>query len=44
MIEEFVDTMAKRFNKETLTLSLPDAFDNLKGRDAKMEMVISNTI
>ena len=44
MIEDFVDTMAKKYDKETLALKLPDAFDNLKGSDAKLEMIQSSTI
>ena len=36
--------MDARFNKDTLKLTIPAAFEHLKGSDAKLEMAISNPI
>ena len=44
MVEEIVDTLTTRFNKNNLALELPDAFDHLKGSDASIEMSVSNTL
>ena len=44
MVNEIVDAMNTRFSTETLTLEIPDVFENLSSRDAKFEMAISNSI
>ena len=44
MVEEIVATMNCRFDKDTLKLSIPAAFDNMKGSDAKLEMSVSNPV
>ena len=36
--------MDARFNKDTLKLVIPSAFDHLRGTDAKIEMSVSNTM
>ena len=44
MVEEIVDTLTNRFSKESLTLEIPHAFDNIKASDASVEISVSNTI
>ena len=44
MITNITDTLKNRFDRDTLTIQLPQAFDHLKGEDALFEMVTSNTI
>ena len=44
MVNEIVDAMNTRFSTETLTLEIPDVFENLTSKDAKFEMAISNSI
>ena len=44
MVKEIVNTMETRCDKDTLKLEIPAAFNNLKGKDARMESVISNSL
>ena len=44
MVRDIIGTLEHRFNPQTLVLSIPDAFDHLKGSDTNFEMVTSNTI
>ena len=46
MVAQIVDTLNSRFDRNTLTLQLPDALEHLKGKEkgAMMEMVLSNTL
>ena len=44
MAKNVVDTMLKRVNRIDLTVTIPLAFEQLKGDDASFEMVTSNTI
>ena len=44
MVKEIVDTLTNRIDKDTLKLGLPAAFKNLKGKDAKLESSMSNTL
>ena len=44
MINELADTLKNSFNKDTLALEIPHAFEHFKGRDTKLELVLSNTI
>ena len=39
-----VETLEHRFDPNTLMLSIPAAFEYLKGEDTSFEMVTSNTI
>ena len=44
MVKDFVANLNKRFSKQTLSIDLPKAFDNMKGKDAKFEFVVTSTI
>ena len=44
MVEEIVATMNGRFDKDTLKLTIPAAFEHIKGSDAKLEMSVSNSV
>lgn len=44
MVREIADMMKDRFDRNTLALQIPEAFDQLKSRDAKFEMVTSNLL
>ena len=44
MVDEIVDIMTNRFNKDTLALQLPKAFEQLKGKDAEIEIILSNNL
>ena len=44
MVKEIEDTLSNRFDKDTLKLEMPQALENLKGNDSKVEVVMSNTI
>ena len=44
MVRDFKKTLTNRFDKRTLLVEIPSALDNMRGRDANFEMVISNTI
>ena len=46
MVSEIVDAFTNRFNRDTLTLCLPDAFEHLKSNEKslKFEMSVSTTI
>ena len=44
MVRDIVKMLTKSFNHDTLTVQLPDSFEQLKGEDSNFEMVTSNTI
>ena len=44
MVTDVIKTLLNRFDRNELTVSIPDVFDSMKGRDATFEMVTSNTI
>ena len=44
MVDDIINTFVNRFNRSTLSLKLPSAFEHLKGSDAAFEMVTSNTL
>ena len=44
MVRDIVKMLTKNFDHDTLTVQLPDSFEQLKGEDANFEMVTSNTI
>ena len=44
MVQDFVKNLNNRFDKRTLSIDLPKAFDNMKGKDAKFEFVLTSTI
>ena len=50
MVSQIVDTMVNRFDKNTLTLEVPHAFEHLKGMEQRgkksnnIEMVVSSTL
>ena len=44
MITNITDTLKNKFDRDTLSIQLPQAFDHLKGEDTSFEMVTSNTI
>ena len=44
MVEELVKMLSKKCDRDTMTIELPYAFQNMVGRDANYEMVTSNTI
>ena len=44
MVDDITDTLVHRFDRSSLTLKIPGAFEHLKGKDANFEMVTSNTL
>ena len=44
MVSDVTNTLLNRFDRNTLTLRIPAAFEHLKGKDANFEMVTSNTL
>ena len=46
MVAKIVDTFLNRFDRNTLTLQLPQAIEHLKCNDGdtKLEMVLSNSL
>ena len=44
MIKDITEMLTTDFDKEYLSIEIPKAFENLKGRDAKFEMVTSNSL
>ena len=44
MVEELVKMLGKKCDRDTMTIELPFAFQNMVGKDANYEMVTSNTI
>ena len=44
MVKDVVKTLKKKYNHNTMTIDIPEAFEHLKGKDANFEMVTSNTI
>ena len=44
MVKEISDVMKERFDRNTLSLRIPQAFDQLKSKDAEFEMVTSNLL
>ena len=44
MVCDIIHTLQQKFDRETLSCEIPDAFEYMKGKDVKFEMVTSNTI
>ena len=44
MVKDVVDLLESDYDKEHLAIRIPDALDYLKGKDAKFEMVKSNSL
>ena len=44
MVVEIAETLEKNFNKDTLTIELPRAFFEINTKDAKIELVTSNSL
>ena len=44
MVMEMIDAIKSRIDFKTLTVSLPDAFENMKFSDASLEMVTSSNL
>ena len=44
MVADITNTLENRFDRNTLSLKIPAAFEHLKGNDANFEMVTSNTL
>ena len=44
MVKDISNTLINRFDRNTLSLKIPAAFEHLKGNDANFEMVTSNTL
>ena len=44
MVSELLNTMRTKFNKESLALKLPNAFDGIKEKNTEMEMKMSSSI
>ena len=44
MVADITNTLVNRFDRNTLSLKIPAAFEHLKGNDANFEMVTSNTL
>ena len=44
MVKDITDLFDSEYDKENLSIRIPDAFDHLKGADAKFEMVTSNSL
>ena len=44
MVKDFVKTLVNRFDKRTLAVQIPDALDQMKGKDTNFEMVVTSTI
>ena len=44
MVNDIVGVLTKKRDRDTNTVELPSALDQLKGKDADFEMVCSNTI
>ena len=44
MVRDICKILETRYERSTLTIQVPACFEQLKGEDAKFEMVTSNTI
>ena len=44
MVSDIVEMMETTFDKETMSLRIPQAFEQLRGMDANFETVSSNTL
>ena len=44
MVSDIIEAMKSRINVATLTIEIPNVFENLKGKDANFEMSTSNTL
>ena len=44
MVKDLTDLLETDYDKERLAIRIPDALDHLKGKDAKFEMVKSNSL
>ena len=44
MVKDVIEGIKQRIDSETLSITFPDVFENLKGTDAHFEMVTSNTL
>ena len=44
MVEELVQMLSKKCDRDTMTIELPYAFQNMVGKDANYEIVTSSTI
>ena len=44
MVKDIIDVIKCRIDQNNRTITLPDVFENLKGTDARFEMVTSNTL
>ena len=44
MCQDIRDLLSNRYDRDTLKLSIPAVFDQLKASDAAFEMVTSNTL
>ena len=44
MVKDIVHTFMNKFDRDTMSIQLPDAFDHMKGSDTNFEMVTSNTL
>ena len=44
MVNDIVSLLDSEYDKDNLKIQIPDAFDHLKGYDAKFEMVTSNSL
>ena len=44
MVKDVIEVMKRRIDSQSLTITFPDVFENLKGTDAHFEMVTSNTL
>ena len=44
MVRDFVKTLNVRFSKETLSVQMPEALEQMKGKDANFEVLVSSTI
>ena len=44
MVSDLIEAMKSRFDKKSLTIAVPDVFENLKANDTNLEMATSNTL
>ena len=44
MVKDITDLLETDYDKDHLVIRIPDALDHLKGKDAKFEMVKSNSL
>ena len=44
MVKDFTKTLLNRFERKTLSVTIPDVLEHMKSKDASFEMVTSNEL